>query len=101
MYSQAQQLIFGYAPPDIQRNFLTTLATSTSGTAHDNAKAAMDWVAAVNAYRDSQVANVKTLNFAQLVAYVVPAGVPPWPAPPSTLLPVVPTGANATMTPRR
>src|SRR5262252_3558180 len=82
---QAKQLIGNYAPPDLQRNFLYTLSTTTTGTAHDNAKAAMDWVAAVNSYRDSQIANVHTLNFAQLVAYQVPLGTPPWPAPPSSL----------------
>jgi len=88
--AQAQQLIFQYAPPDLQRNFLNTLATTTTGTAHDNAKAAMDWIAAVNTYRDNEIANVKTYNFAQLKAYVMPVGVPPWPAPPASLPPVVP-----------
>lgn len=93
--AQAQQLIFGYAPPDLQRNFLQTLATSTSGTPWTNAKAAMDWVAAVNAYRDSQIANVHTLTFDQLVAYIVPVGIPPWPAPPTSLPPIsVPTAAG-------
>jgi hypothetical protein len=99
--SQAQQVIFGYAPPDLQRNFLNTLATSTSGTAHDNALAAMNWVNAVNSYRDSQVANVKTLTFTQLVAYVVPVGIPPWPTPPSTLPPITPSAAGMTPAARR
>jgi len=85
---QAASLINKYAPADVQRNALYTLSTTTSGTPYTNAKATMDWVAAVNAYRDSQVANVHTLNFDQLVAYAVPVGVPPWPAPPSFLTPV-------------
>jgi hypothetical protein len=98
--AQAQQLIFGYAPPDLQRNFLQTLATSTSGTPWTNAKAAMDWVAAVNAYRDSQIANVHTLTFDQLVAYIVPVGTPPWPVPPASLPPLstpTSTGVSATL----
>jgi hypothetical protein len=89
----AQQFINLYAPPDLQRNFLNTLATSSTGTAHDNALAAMQWVASVNSYRDSQIANINTLTFAQLVAYVVPSGAPPWPAPPSTLPPVTPSSS--------
>jgi hypothetical protein len=96
--AQAQQLIFGYAPPDLQRNFLNTLATTTSGTPYTNAKAAMDWIASVNSYRDSQVANVKTLTFSQLVAYVIPVGTPPWPTPPSTLPPVAPVAASVAPT---
>jgi hypothetical protein len=91
--AHAQQIINVYAPPDIQRNFLNTLATSSSGTAHDNALAAMQWIASVNSYRDSQVANVKTLTFPQLVAYTVPVGSPPWPTPPSTLPPITPTSS--------
>jgi len=87
----AAGLINMYAPPDIQRNFLYTLSTSTTGTAHDNAKAAMDWVAAVNTYRDQQITYVHTLNFNQLVAYHMPAGTPPWPVPPAFLPPVPPT----------
>jgi hypothetical protein len=88
--NQAQQLIYQYAPPDLQRNFLYTLSTTTTGTPWTNAKAAMDWIAAVNAFRDNEIANVKTLSFAQLQAYVIPVGVPPWPAPPASLPPVVP-----------
>jgi hypothetical protein len=84
---QAATLVNKYAPADVQRNALYTLSTTTSGTPYTNAKATMDWVAAVNAYRDTQVANVMTLTFDQLVAYVVPVGIPPWPAPPSFLTP--------------
>ena len=84
---QAAQLINKYAPADVQRNALYTLSTTTSGTPYTNAKATMDWVKAVNAYRDTQIANVQTLNFSQLVAYIVPVGTPPWPAPPSFLTP--------------
>jgi len=83
----AAGIINKYAPADIQRNALYTLSTTTSGTAHDNALATMNWVAAVNSYRDTQIANVKTLNFSQLQAYIVPGGIPPWPAPPSFLVP--------------
>jgi hypothetical protein len=84
---QAAQIINKYAPADVQRNALYTLSTTTSGTPYTNAKATMDWVASVNSYRDTQTANVKTLNFDQLVAYVVPTGYPPWPTPPSFLTP--------------
>ena len=84
---QAATLIQKFAPADVQRNALYTLSTTTSGTPYTNAKATMDWVAAVNTYRDTQVANVMTLNFDQLVAYIVPVGIPPWPAPPSFLTP--------------
>jgi hypothetical protein len=86
--TQAMQLIQKYAPNDLQRNSLYILATQTSGTAWTNAKAMMDWVAAVNAFRDSTIANIKTLNFNQLVAYMPPVGMPPWPAPPAGLTPV-------------
>ncbi len=84
----ARTLINKFAPNDLQRNALYILATQTSGTAWTNAKAMMDWIVAVNAFRDAEIANVKTLNFNQLVAYLPPAGVPPWPAPPSGLTPV-------------
>jgi len=93
--AQAQQLINRYAPPDLQRNFLATLATSTTGTAHDNALAAMNWIGSVNTYRDNEIANVKTLNFSQLVAYVLPVGTPPWPVPPTSLPPVTPSSSTA------
>jgi hypothetical protein len=85
---QAAQLINKYAPADVQRNALYTLSTTTSGTPYTNAKATMDWVTAVNAYRDTQVGNVRTLTFDQLVAYIVPTGMPPWPTVPSFLSPV-------------
>ncbi len=84
---QAASLINKYAPADVQRNALYTLSTTTTGTPHANALATMNWVGAVNTYRDTQIANVKTLNFDQLVAYIVPTGIPPWPAPPSFLTP--------------
>ena len=84
---QAAQLINKYAPADVQRNALYILSTTTTGTPHANALATMQWVAAVNTYRDTQITNVKTLNFDQLVAYIVPTGIPPWPAPPSFLTP--------------
>jgi hypothetical protein len=57
----------------------------------------MNWIAAVNTYRDSQVANVRTLNFNQLIVYVVPAGTPPWPTPPASLPPITTTQAYAEM----
>jgi hypothetical protein len=94
----ATNLIAKYAPPDLQRNFLYTLSTTTTGTAHDNAKAAMDWVASVNTYRDNEVANVKTLNYAQLKTYAVPAGTPPWPTPPASLPPVSPVSSTSMST---
>ncbi len=84
---QAAILIQKFAPADVQRNALYVLSTTTTGTPHTNAKATLDWVAAVNTYRDTQVANVMTLTFDQLVAYLVPVGTPPWPAPPSFLTP--------------
>jgi hypothetical protein len=94
---QAAGLINKYAPANVQRDALYTLSTTSSGTAHDNAVATMNWVTAVNSYRDAQIANVKTLNFNQLKAYVVPSGVPPWPAPPAFL---TPTGPATSMTTR-
>jgi hypothetical protein len=85
----AMQLINKYAPNDLQRNALYVLATQTSGTVWTNAKAMMDWIVAVNAFRDAEIARVKALNFNELVAYLPPVGVfPPWPAPPSGLTPV-------------
>jgi hypothetical protein len=85
---QAATIVNKYAPPDHQRDALHILATQTSGSAWTNAKAMMDWVNAVNVYRDQQIAYVYTLNFNQIVAYIVPSGFPPWPAPPSGLTPV-------------
>lgn len=84
----ARQLINKYAPNDLQRNALYILATQTSGSAWTNAKAMMDWIVAVNAFRDAEIANVKTLNFNELVAYIPPTAVPPWPVPPTGLTPV-------------
>lgn len=86
--TQARQLIQKYAPNDLQRNALYILTTQTSGTAWTNAKAMMDWIAAVNAFANTEIANVQTLNFNQLVAYIPPSGTPPWPVPPSGLTPV-------------
>jgi hypothetical protein len=86
----ALQLINTYAPSDLQRNALFILTTQTSGTAWTNAKAMMDWIVAVNAYRDTQIANINTLNFNQIVTYIPPTGMPPWPAPPAGLTPVPP-----------
>jgi hypothetical protein len=86
--TMAQQLIYKYAPNDLQRNALYILVTQTSGTAWTNAKAMMDWIAAVNAFRDTTIANIKTLNFNQIVMYIPPLGMPPWPVPPAGLTPV-------------
>jgi hypothetical protein len=80
----AASLVQKYAPADVQRNAIYTLSHTPTDA---NAKATMDWINAVNAYRDTQIANVKTLDFNQCVAYIVPAGMPPWPAPPSFLTP--------------
>jgi hypothetical protein len=90
---QAQSFINTYATAALQRNALYILSTTTSGTPHDNAVAMMNWIAAVNSYRNSQVANVRTLNFNQLIAYIVPSGAPPWPAPPTSLPPIGPVQA--------
>jgi hypothetical protein len=87
VYETAANLIAKYATADVQRDALTILATTSSGTPWTQAKATMDWITAVNVYRDTQVANVYTLNFNQLVAYVAVAGVPPWPSPPTHLVP--------------
>src|SRR5262245_23848390 len=84
---QAAGMILKYAGPDIQRNALYVLSTTTTGTAHDQAAQTMQWVKDTNAFRDTTIANVRTLNFNQLVAYQMPAGVPPWPAPPAFLVP--------------
>jgi len=83
----AAGVINQYAPSDIQRNALYVLSTTTTGTAHDNAKATMDWVGAMNTYRDNEIAHVRTLTFNQLVAYHVPAGTGTWPTPPAFLTP--------------
>jgi hypothetical protein len=91
----AINLINKYAPSDLQRNALYILATQTSGTPWTNAKAMMDWIVAVNAYRDTQIAYVKTLNFNQIVTYIRPIGMPPWPAPPAGLTPVTPARAGS------
>jgi hypothetical protein len=85
----ARNLINRYAPNDLQRNALYILTTQTSGTAWTNAKAMMDWVAAVNTFSNNEIANVKKLNFNQLVSYTPPTGIPPWPAPPAGLTPVM------------
>jgi len=95
--TQAQGWINRYAPAALQRNALFVLTQSTSGTAHDNAAAMMNWIASVNTYRDNEIARVRTLNFNQLIAYIVPAGAPPWPAAPAGLPPVTPTHAYADM----
>jgi hypothetical protein len=86
--TQAKLLIKGYATEELQRNALYILATTTSGTPHDNALAMMNWIATVNTFRDNEVAHVRTLNFNQLIVYAVPSGIPPWPAPPTSLSPV-------------
>ena len=75
-----------YAPPDVQRNALYVLSTQTSGTAWTNAKATMDWVTAMNTYRDNEIARIRTLNFTQLTTYVCPGGVGTWPDPPANLV---------------
>jgi hypothetical protein len=93
----AKQLIAGYATQELQRNALYTLTQTTSGTPHDNAVAMMNWIAAVNTYRDNEAAHVRTLNFNQLIVYVVPAGIPPWPAPPASLPPITSTQVFAEM----
>jgi hypothetical protein len=80
----AAQLVNKYAPADVQRNALYTLSHTPTDA---NSKATMDWIVSVNSYRDTQIANVKTLNFNQLVAYIIPVGMPPWPTPPSFLTP--------------
>jgi len=86
---QAQIFINRYAPPDIQRNALHTITTvPSSDPTYAPAKAILDWVNSVNSYRDTEIAHVKTLTFNQIVIYVVPAGAPPWPAPPAGLPPV-------------
>jgi hypothetical protein len=89
--TQAKLLIAGYATQELQRNALYILTTTTSGTPHDNAVAMMNWIAAVNTYRDNEVAHVRTLNFNQLITYVPPVGTPPWPVPPSSLPPIIST----------
>jgi hypothetical protein len=81
---QAASLVQKYAPADVQRNALYILSHTPTDA---NSLATMNWIAAVNSYRDTQIANVKTLDFNQLVAYIVPVGQPPWPAPPSFLTP--------------
>src|SRR5262245_21174691 len=83
-------LVNTYAPPDKQRDSLTILSTQTSGPAWTAAKAMMDWIKAVNDYRDAEIAHVKTLNFNQIIVYQMPAGAPPWPVPPAGLTPVTP-----------
>jgi hypothetical protein len=80
----AASLVNKYAPADVQRNALYTLSHTPTDA---NSKATMDWVASVNSYRDTQIANVKTLDFNGCVAYIVPTGMPPWPTPPSFLTP--------------
>ena len=98
--AHAQQLISNYATAEMQRNALYVLATTTSGTPHANAVAMMNWIAAVNAYSDSQVSYVHTLNFNQLIVYMVPSGIPPdgpWPTPPASLPPVTFVQARADM----
>jgi hypothetical protein len=98
--AQAKLLIKSYATEALQRNALFILATTTSGTPHDNAVAMMNWIASVNTYRDNEAARVRTLNFNQLIAYIVPVGIPPsgpWPAPPASLPPVTSPQAYAEM----
>jgi len=93
--SFALDLINKYAPPDMQRNALYTLTSQPTGsTAYINAKATIDWVTSVNTYRDQQIANIHTLDFNQIVAYVMPTAIPPWPAPPSFLTPIPPVRAG-------
>lgn len=88
----AAGLISKYAPPDMQRNALYTLSTQTSGTTFQQAQQLMTWVSSVNSYRDTEIAHVRTLTFAQLQTYTVPGGTPPWPSPPPTVTAVSPTG---------
>lgn len=95
--TQARNLIKGYATESLQRNALYILATTTSGTPHDNAVAMMNWIAAVNTFRDNEVARVRTLNFNQLIVYIVPIGTPPWPVPPANVPPITNPQAFAEM----
>jgi len=93
--SYALDFVNTYAPPDLQRNSLHTLATvPSSDPSYAPAQAMMTWIAAVNSHRDTEIANVKTLNFNQIVVYQVPTGVPPWPAPPAGLTPIPPVRAG-------
>jgi hypothetical protein len=94
--AHAQALIIRYATAELQRNALYILSTTTSGTPHDNAVAMMNWITSVNTYRDNEVARVKTLNFNQLIAYIVPPEAN-WPPAPTSLPPVTPAQAFAEM----
>jgi hypothetical protein len=80
--------INSYAPQDYQRNSLHIMATlPTSDPSYAPAKAMMDWVNAMNAWRDTEIAYVKTLNFNQIIAYIIRPG---WPPPPAGLTPIPP-----------
>jgi hypothetical protein len=70
------------APADMQRNSLYIVAQGSATTGYASAKACLDWVNAMNAFRDNQKALINTMTFDQLVVYTVPTG---WPALPSNM----------------
>ena len=83
--SFAAQSVLVNAPPDMQRNSLYIVSQGTGATGYASAKACMDWVTAMNAYRDTQKTAVNTMTFDQLVVYTVTST--GWPAVPSNMPP--------------
>jgi hypothetical protein len=80
----AQQSIELNAPADMQRNSLYIVAQGSATAGYASAKACLDWVNSMNAYRDTQKAAVTSMTFDQLVVYTIPTG---WPALPSNMPP--------------
>lgn len=80
----AQQSIEINAPADMQRNALYVVAQGAATPGYASAKACLDWVNAMNAYRDTAKAAIATMTFDQLVTYTIPTG---WPAVPSNMPP--------------
>lgn len=83
--SFAAQSVAVNAPADMQRNSLYIVAQGSATAGYASAKACLDWVTAMNAYRDTQKAQVATMTFNQIVVYIVSAS--GWPAVPSNMPP--------------
>ena len=73
------------APPDMQRDSLYIVTKGTGAAGYASAKACLDWVEAMNVKRDTLKTSVSTMNFNQLIVFVITeAG---WPALPGNMPP--------------
>ena len=73
------------APPDMQRDALYIISQGSGAPGYASAKACMDWIVAMNLYRDQLKGTVNAMTFDQIVVFVV--GESGWPALPANMPP--------------